>query len=68
MAQDLGIDSIEMQERVRDNYGTYAASNTEEFLAEAFTNMLNIDNKEKTDFMKLFEKIFNDEFDKVIRE
>lgn len=67
MQEELDIKSGELYMQIYDNYGDYAAGSASEFLAEAFTNMLNLDNKDKTDFMKLFEKIFNEEFDKVIR-
>lgn len=67
MRQELNLEETEMFAEVKKNYGTYAASNVGEFLAEAFTNMLNLDGKDKTDFMLLFEKTFNEEFDKVIR-
>lgn len=40
------------------NYGTYAATSDAEFFAEAFTNMKLLDDKNKTDFMKSFEKKF----------
>lgn len=67
MAKELSIDNVKMFKEIRANYGTYAGTNAGEFLAEGFANMLNIDDKDKTDFMRLFEKIFNEEFDKVIR-
>ncbi len=67
MAKELNLDSVKMYKEIRANYGTYAGTNAGEFLAEGFANMLNIDDKDKTDFMRLFEKIFNEEFDKVIR-
>ena len=67
MQEELDIKSGELYMQIYDNYGDYAAGSASEFLAEAFTNMINLDDKDKTDFMKLFEKIFNDEFDKVIR-
>ena len=67
MRQELNLDNAEMYRQINNNYGTYAASNVGEFLAEAFTNMLNLDGNDKTEFMLLFEQIFNDEFDKVIR-
>lgn len=68
MAKELNLNEVKMYKEIRANYGTYAGINPSEFLAEAFSNMLNIDDKDKTDFMRLFEKVFNDEFDKVIRE
>ena len=67
MAQELNVKESAMYGMIMDNYGHYAASSASEFLAEAFTNMLNIATKEKTHFMKVFEKVFNEEFDKVLR-
>lgn len=68
MATKLGLNEMQMFKEIRANYGTYAGTNRGEFLAEGFANMLNVDDKDKTDFMRLFEKIFNEEFDKVVRE
>ena len=67
IAKELSLNEVQMFKEIRANYGTYAGTNRGEFLAEGFSNMLNIDDKDKTDFMRLFEKIFNEEFDKVIR-
>lgn len=67
MASELGLNSVDMYREIRANYGTYAGTNEGEFLAEGFANMLNVDDKDKTDFMRLFEKTFNEEFDTVIR-
>ena len=67
MAKELNLNEVQMFKEIRANYGTYAGTNRGEFLAEGFANMLNIDDKDKTDFMRLFEKTFNEEFDKVIR-
>lgn len=67
MAKELNLNSVQMFKEIRTNYGTYAGTNAGEFLAEGFANMLNIDDKDKTDFMRLFEKTFNEEFNKVIR-
>ena len=67
MAKSLGITDAEMYSRIYENYGEYAASSASEFLAEAFTNMMNLEENKKTDFMRLFEKIFNEEFDDVLR-
>lgn len=68
MAKELNLKEFDMFKEIRANYGTYAGTNRGEFLAEGFANMLCVDDKDKTDFMRLFEKIFNEEFDKVIRE
>ena len=67
MTKSLGITDTEMYSRIYENYGEYAASSASEFLAEAFTNMMNLEEDKKTDFMRLFEKIFNEEFDDVLR-
>lgn len=67
MAKELNLDEPKMYTQIRANYGDYAATSAGEFLAEAFANMLYLEEKDKTDFIRLFEKIFNEEFDKVIR-
>lgn len=67
MAAKLSLNDVQMFKEIRTNYGTYAGTNAGEFLAEGFSNMLNVDDNEKTDFMQLFEKIFHEEFNKVIR-
>lgn len=67
MAKELGLNEVQMYKEIRTHYGTYAGVNKGEFLAEGFSNMMNIEEKEKTYFMRLFEKLFNEEFDKVIR-
>lgn len=53
--------------RIADEYGTYASSSISEFLAEGFANMRMLDDADKTDFMRSFEKIFNRKFDEVLR-
>lgn len=53
--------------RIAGEYGTYASSSISEFLAEGFANMRMLDDKDKTDFMKSFERIFNRKFDEVLR-
>ena len=67
MSKELNIPQSAMYGEIMDNYGFYAGSSASEFLAEAFTNMINLEDEYKTDFMKTFEKIFNEEFDKVLR-
>lgn len=47
--------------------GRYALENNKEFLAEGFTAMNCIPVEEQSDFVKEFAKIFNAEFDKVLR-
>lgn len=50
-----------------DYLGRYALENNKEFLAEGFTAMNCIPVEEQSDFVKEFAKIFNAEFDKVLR-
>lgn len=52
--------------KIAEEYGTYASSSISEFLAEGFANMRMLDDTQKTDFMKSFEKIFNRKFNEVL--
>ena len=52
---------------IREYLGSYATENNKEFLAEGFTAMNIIPKEEQTDFVKEFAKIFDAEFDKVLR-
>lgn len=56
----------EFNKIVKEELGSYAATNKKEFLAEGFANMRHLKEEEKTEFIKEFEDIFNDEFRKVI--
>lgn len=68
MEDSLGIASdTQFFEVVKDELGSYATTNRKEFFAEAFSNMRNLEESEKTDFIKEFETIFNEEFEKVIK-
>lgn len=53
-------------QRIGAEYGTYAASSIAEFLAEGFANMRVLDDADKTDFMRSFERIFNRKFNEVL--
>lgn len=52
---------------IREFLGSYATENNQEFLAEGFTAMNIIPKEEQSDFVKEFAKIFDAEFDKVLR-
>lgn len=52
--------------RIADEYGMYASSSISEFLAEGFANMRMLDDSQKTDFMKSFERIFNRKYKEVL--
>ena len=45
--------------------GTYAITSKKEFLAEGFANMMTL--KEKSDFVKAFEEVFNKEYNRVFK-
>lgn len=66
LRNEYGLDYIETIMRIDQDYGSYASSNIAEFLAEGFANMRILDDKDKTDFMKSFEKIFNRKFNEVL--
>lgn len=51
---------------VKKEFGDYATTNRKEFLAEGFANMRTLAEKDKSDFLKEFEEIFNEEFKKVV--
>lgn len=57
MLEETGLTKVDFWKNVKKEYGSYAATSKEEFLAEAFADM-NLCKKEKTDFKKSFEKIF----------
>lgn len=67
MKKEYGMEGKEFHEKVYDELGSYAASSAEEFLAEGFANMSCLEEGQKTEFIKMFEKMFNEEFDKVLR-
>ena len=55
-------------QRIGAEYGTYAASSIAEFLAEGFANMRVLNDADKTDFMRSFERIFDRKFKEVLGE
>jgi hypothetical protein len=65
LAKEYGLNSYEMENRVKQEYGTYAITKREEFFAEAFANMRHLKEEQKTDFMRSFERIFSEEFNLV---
>ena len=65
LQKEYGLDYMGTVRRIDAEYGHYASSSVSEFLAEAFANMRILDDKDKTDFMKSFEKIFNRKFNEV---
>lgn len=56
----------ELYRDIKSELGTYATESKKEFLAEGFSNMRNLKEEEKTEFIKEFENIFNEEFGRVI--
>ena len=56
---DLGISSSEMKRRVLEEFGNYASTDVAEFFAEGFAAMIYVPDKDKTDFLKLFENNLN---------
>lgn len=67
MQEEYSMKDKEFHRKVYDELGSYAASKPEEFLAEGFANMLCLEEGQKTEFIKKFEKMFNEEFNKVLR-
>ena len=67
MKKEYGMEDKEFNQKIHDELGSYAASEPVEFLAEGFANMNCLEEGQKTEFIKMFEKIFNEEFDKVLR-
>lgn len=66
LQKEYGLSYAETIGRINTEYGSYAASSMSEFLAEGFANMRILEDKDKTDFMKSFERIFNQKFDEVL--
>ena len=64
LMEDYGLDKFEINIKIKEEYGTYAASDTSEFLAEAFSASRYIPVEKQTDFMKKF----NTYFDKFFKE
>ena len=54
---------------IKKELGDYASQKTKkgEFLAEGFSAMRHLAEEDKTEFVKLFERLFGEEYDKVIR-
>lgn len=67
MQEEYRMGDREFHRKVYDELGSYAASEPEEFLAEGFANMFCLEERQKTEFIKKLEKMFNEEFDKVLR-
>ena len=59
MMNDLGISSSEMERRVLEEFGNYASTDVAEFFAEGFAAMIYVPDKDKTDFLKMFENNLN---------
>lgn len=69
MKLKLGIDNdADMWANVKKELGSYAITDKKEFLAEGFSNMRNLEEEDKTEFIKLFEQIFNEEFGAIQNE
>ena len=65
LQKEYGLDYMGTIMRIDKEYGSYASSSVSEFFAEAFANMRLLDDKDKTDFMRSFERIFNRKFNEV---
>lgn len=66
LQKEYGLSYFETIDRIDKEYGSYASSSISEFLAEGFANMRILDDKDKTDFMRSFETIFNRKFNEVL--
>lgn len=66
LQKEYELDYMGTVMRINQEYGSYASSSVSEFLAEGFSNMRTLDEADKTDFMKSFEKIFNRKYKEVL--
>lgn len=66
LQKEYGLDYMGTIMRIDAEYGHYASSSISEFLAEAFANMQMLEDANKTDFMKSFERIFKRKFKEVL--
>ena len=62
LSQEYNIPTDMFWQQVRQEYGKYAATSYLEFFAEAFMCMNHLQNNEKTDFMRSFERIFSKKY------
>lgn len=67
LQKETGLNSRDFSNKIRDELGTYAATAKEEFLAEGFANIVCLEDNQKSDFIKQFERLFNKEFDDHLR-
>lgn len=67
LQEEMGLRDRDYYMLIRKELGSYGAKNPDEFLAEGFSNMVMLENEDKTDFIKRFERMFEDKFDKVLR-
>lgn len=65
MANELKIGMDKFWDVVAKEYGRYARHSYLEFFAEAFMCMRHLQDNEKTDFMRSFERIFNRKYKEV---
>ena len=66
LQQEYGLNYMGTVMKVSQEYGVYAGSSISEFLAEGVSNMYTLDEADKTDFMKSFEKIFDRKYKEVL--
>lgn len=66
LQQEYSLDYMGTVMKVSQEYGVYAGSSISEFLAEGVSNMYTLDEADKTDFMKSFEKIFDRKYKEVL--
>lgn len=65
MRTDYKMNNLDFLKKVKDEFGSYAASSTSEFLAEGFSAYRHIPKDDQSDFLKLFGKYFDDYFSEV---
>lgn len=66
MQVQYGTSDVDFLKLVKNELGSYAIESRAEFLAEGFSNFRNLGDGDKTEFIKSFEKIFNEEYKKVL--
>lgn len=66
MKNIYNVTDRQMKSLISTEFGTYATTSKKEFLAEGFANMMTL--KDKSDFLKKFEQIFNKEYNNIFKE
>lgn len=52
--------------KIEASYGKYATTNSAEFIAEAFSNMMLLKEEDKTPMMKIFEEVFTEKYSQIV--